>query len=88
MHIASLGADPLADYEELPWLEKNPDRTPLYFALMPQGVWAPGAAPITATPQTCPIGDPSDDPLIPGVCNTSALVGAAALLGILMAMNR
>lgn len=38
--------------------------------------------------QVCPMGDPSDDPLIPGVCNTSALVGATVLLGLLMVMGR
>jgi hypothetical protein len=90
MHIATLGEDPLAAYEEsLSWLEKNPDRTPLYFATMPQGVWVgpSGSAP-TESKQLCPVGDPSDDPLIPGICNTSALVGAASLLGLVVLMKQ
>ena len=88
MHIASLGADPLAD---LPLGVTNPDRWDLLWATMPTGVWTGPSIGIpvpTVSEQVCPLGDPSDDPLIPGVCNTSALVGAAALLGLLMVMNR
>ena len=42
-----------------------------YYAAMPQ-------ADLTGV-QFCPVGVFSDDPLIPGVCNTSVLAGAAVL---------
>ena len=84
MYVATLGEDPLAD---LPLNVTNPDRTSLLFGTMPIGVFT--GIPIPTVPtQVCPVGDPSDDPLIPGVCNTSVLVGAVALLGLLMVMSK
>jgi len=84
MYVATLGEDPLAD---LPLGVTNPVHWDMVTATMPLGTFVGTPEPDFGE-QVCPVGDPSADPLIPGVCNTSALVGATVLLGLLMVMSR
>lgn len=38
--------------------------------------------------QMCPLGDPSEDPLVPGVCNMTTLAMAGVVFGVLVLMGR
>lgn len=72
-----------ATISDLP-LGVNPERLQLAYTLLPTG------EPMVADEdkQFCPVGEFSDDPLIPGVCNPTVLAGAAVFLLVLWFLGR
>ena len=89
MHVASLGqSDP---FYGVPMGVTNPLVEARSWAVLPPLQLAPGITESgggTESTQFCLLGQLSTDPLIPGVCNTTALTASAALLGLILVMNR
>jgi hypothetical protein len=57
----------------------DPSDIPAYYGTLPY---------MRSNSQVCVVGSFSDDPLIPGICNPTLLLGAAVLFGVLWWLNR
>lgn len=53
---------------------------PLYYGTLPRFVAESG--------QICIVGTNSEDPLVPGICNPTLLLGAALVFGLVWWLNR
>lgn len=87
-----LGEDPLAN---LPLSVTSRDMTAYALnifgpAQLPGVTTGSGsqAAPEDTNKQTCLVGEVSPDPLIPGVCNTTVLVGAIVALAVIIMLRQ